>query len=262
VTPPSTAAPAPPDRAVRRDAALAALGLPAEALPRHVAIIMDGNGRWATAQGLPRLAGHLAGAELVQHLISEAATLGIEAMTLYSFSNENWKRPAEEVSGLMELAERYLRSEIGRMRENGVRFRRIGRRAGVPEAVLAALDAAEAATADGDGLTLCLALNYGSQQEITDAVRSIAADAAAGRLDPAAIDEEFISTRLDTAGLPDPDLLIRTAGEMRLSNYLLWQVSYAELFVSDLPWPEFSVDRFREALRAFAARTRKFGEVR
>jgi undecaprenyl diphosphate synthase len=251
-----------PDRSTRRGAALAALGLPAEALPRHVAIIMDGNGRWATGQGLPRLAGHLAGAQLVQHLISEAAVLGIEAMTLYSFSSENWKRPADEVAGLMELAERYLTSEVGRMRDNGVRFRRIGRREGLPEPVLRALDAAEAATAKGDGLTLCLALNYGSRAEIVDAVKGIVAEAKAGRLDPASIDEELISGRLDTAGLPDPDLLIRTAGEMRISNYLLWQISYAELLVTEVPFPEFTVERFRDALRTFAGRQRKFGEVR
>ena len=193
---------------------------------------------------------------------SKSASLGIEAITLYTFSSENWKRPAEEVAGLMELAERYLRSEISRMRDNDVRFRRIGRREGLPEPVLRALDAAEAATADREGLTLCLAVNYGSRAEIVDAVRGIAADAKAGRLDPAGIDEELISGRLDTAGLPDPDLLIRTAGEMRVSNYLLWQISYAELFVTDVPFPEFSVERFRDALRTFARRQRKFGEVR
>jgi undecaprenyl diphosphate synthase len=265
MTPSGTAMPAVtgvPDRAARRTAALEALGLPAGSLPRHVAIIMDGNGRWATRQDLPRLAGHLAGAQMVQHLIAESAVLGIEAMTLYTFSSENWKRPTEEVEGLMELAERYLKSEISRMRDNGVRFRRIGRREGLPGAVLEALDAAEAATADSDGLTLCLALNYGSRAEITDAVRRIAEDAKAGRLAPTEIDEELISSRLDTAGLPDPDLLIRTAGEMRISNYLLWQISYAELYVTEVPFPEFTVERYRDALRTYAARQRKFGEVR
>jgi undecaprenyl diphosphate synthase len=231
-------------------------------VPRHVAIIMDGNGRWANARGLPRIAGHREGARRVRTVVVECARAGVEALTLYSFSSENWKRPADEVAGLMELAERYLTSEVGRMRDNGVRFRRIGRREGLPEPVLRALDAAESATAEGDGLTLCLALNYGSRAEIVDAVKGIVAEAKAGRLDPASIDEELISGRLDTAGLPDPDLLIRTAGEMRISNYLLWQISYAELLVTEVPFPEFTVERFRDALRTFAGRQRKFGEVR
>jgi undecaprenyl diphosphate synthase len=236
-------------------------GLCRERLPKHVAIIMDGNGRWAQRRGLPRAQGHRAGARAVQTIVAEAASLGIEALTLYSFSSENWKRPADEVSALMELCCEYLALEGERMIKNGVRFRRIGRREGLPQDVLDALDFAEATTADGTGLTLCLAVNYGSRTEITEAVQAIASKVARRELEPADITEATVASHLYTAGLRDPDLLIRTAGERRVSNYLLWQISYAEIHVSPALWPDFDATAFHEALRDYASRERRFGDV-
>ena len=230
-------------------------------LPRHLAVIMDGNGRWAADRGLPRVAGHRAGAETVDRVATECARLGLEALTLYSFSSENWKRPAEEIDALMALLEEYLESQRTRMVENGIRFRRIGRREGLSASILEAADACEEATKECEGLTLCIALNYGSRAEITDVARSIANDVRDGSLDPASIDEELIDARLSTAGLPDPDLLLRTAGEMRISNFLLWQISYAELVVTDVAWPDFSVDDLHAAFRSFAGRARRFGSL-
>jgi undecaprenyl diphosphate synthase len=231
------------------------------ALPRHVAIIMDGNGRWANARGLPRIAGHKAGAETVDRITSECARLGLDALTLYSFSSENWKRPADEVDALMTLCHAHLVEQRDRMIENGIRFRRIGRREGLPASVLDAADACEDATAGGTGLTLCLALNYGARAEIVDAARRLAIDVRDGRLDPSDIDEARLAAALDTHGLPDPDLLIRTAGEMRLSNFLLWQISYAELVVTDVAWPDFGVGELHLAFAEFAGRSRRFGGI-
>jgi undecaprenyl diphosphate synthase len=232
-----------------------------EGLPRHVAIIMDGNGRWARRQGLPRVAGHQEGARTVRAIVTECARLKLGALTLYSFSSENWKRPAEEVSFLMDLYVAYLQSELPTMMKNDVRFGQIGRRAGLAPRVLEEVDKVIAATAGNRGLRLNLAINYGSRAEITDAVRAIAAKVRAGQLEAGQIEEETIADHLYTAGLPDPDLLIRTAGEVRLSNYLLWQLSYAEFYVSDVCWPEFTVAHLHEALRAYAGRRRKFGAV-
>jgi len=240
---------------------LAQLGLPAEALPRHVAIIMDGNGRWAQARGKPRIVGHQHGAGAVRGIVTECAQLGVEVLTLYSFSVENWKRPREEIDFLMTLYVEYLQLERKTMMDNNVRFVQIGRREGLPDAVLAEIDRTLEQTRDNTGLTLALAINYGSRAEITDAVRAIARQVQAGQLDAEAITEQTITDHLYTAGLPDPDLLVRTAGEMRLSNYLLWQISYAELYVSELCWPDFDVNELHQALRAFAARKRKFGAV-
>ena len=237
------------------------LGLPPECIPRSVAIIMDGNGRWARQRGLPRTAGHAAGAETVRKVVTEAAHLGLGALSLYSFSTENWRRPAEEVNALMELYARYLASERETMPAHNVRFRHIGRRDGLPAAVVREIDAATEATADCTGMYLCLALNYGSRYEILDAVRRIARRVAAGGLGPDDIDESLISDMLDTTGVPDPDLLIRTSGELRLSNFLLWQLSYAEFHVSDVYWPDFSEEEFRNALRTYASRCRRFGRV-
>lgn len=228
-------------------------------LPRHIAIIMDGNGRWARARGLPRSAGHHAGAEAVRRVIETAGRLGIEVVTLYSFSMENWKRPVEEIDALMALCLKYLASECEGLRREGVRLRVLGRREGLPESVLGALDRVVEATRDGSTATLCLALNYGGRAEIVDAVRRIAEEAASGVLDPSAIDDALIAEHLYTAGLPDPDLVIRTAGEMRISNYLLWQISYAELHVTDVLWPDFSGEDLLTAIRDFAGRTRRFG---
>lgn len=228
-------------------------------LPRHIAVIMDGNGRWAASRGMPRVLGHRQGAESVRRIVTECAKLGVEALTLYSFSSENWKRPAEEVDALMLLCRDYLAAERKTLLENGIRFRRIGRDEGMPESVLAALAETEAATARGSRMTLVLALNYGSRQEIVDAARSLARDAQAGRIDPDSIDEAAFAARLSTVGLPDPDLLIRTAGELRVSNYLLWQISYAEIHVTEVLWPDFAEADLHRAIEDFASRNRKFG---
>jgi undecaprenyl diphosphate synthase len=235
------------------------LDVPAERMPRHIAMIMDGNGRWACQRGLPRLAGHRAGARTVRTVVTECARLGLDALTLYSFSSENWKRTAEEVNGLMELCVEYLIGERREMLDNNIRFRRIGREGGLPAPVLAELGETEAATANCTGLTLVLALDYGSRAEIVDAVRAIAREVRDRGLDPDSIDEEVISARLYTAGLPDPDLLLRTAGEQRISNYLLWQISYSELYVTNVLWPDFDVSDLHEAIRDYAGRSRRFG---
>lgn len=249
------------NRAEQTRAAYAALGLPRDAMPRHVAVIMDGNGRWARRRGKPRMFGHEQGAKAVRAIVTECARLELEVLTLYSFSMENWKRPADEVEFLMGLYVQYLIAERAEMMDNDIRFIQIGRRQGLPGPVLDELDQTVRMTAANRGMTLALAINYGSRAEITDAVRAIAAKAAAGQLQPDAIDEQTVADHLYTAGLPDPDLLIRTASEMRVSNYLLWQISYAELHVSDVCWPDFSVEHLRNALRDYARRTRRFGAV-
>ena len=230
-----------------------------EARPRHIAIIMDGNGRWALSRNKPRIEGHRAGAESVDKIVTACGRLGIGVLTLYSFSIENWKRPAEEVGALMDLYLECLIREHDRLIENHVRFIQLGRREGLPDEVLRKMDETVAATAHCKGPTLALALNYGSRTEITDAVRAIAGKVKAGRLDADQITEQTISDHLYTAGLPDPDLLIRTAGEMRISNYLLWQISYAELYVTDVCWPDFRESHLHEAIREFARRNRRYG---
>ena len=236
-------------------------GVPPERLPGHVAIIMDGNGRWAKQRNQPRIAGHRAGARSVREILTECSRLGIGYLTLYSFSTENWKRPDDEVRGLMDLCVEYLVKERRELTDNNIRFLQIGRREGLPTAVLDELDRTTAVTKSCTGLTLCLALNYSSRTEITDAMRSIADDVQAGRLEPAAIQEATISERLYTAGLPDPDLLVRTAGELRVSNYLLWQISYAEIHVTDVYWPDFGIEDLHRALRDYASRDRRFGGI-
>ena len=238
-----------------------AFDVPIESRPRHVAIIMDGNGRWAQRQGLDRTEGHRAGTQTARNIIECCARLKIEALTLYSFSTENWKRPPEEVQALMELVIEMLPLEHQTMQKHGIRFRMVGERRGVPEDVLRELDRATEFSKDHDGLQLNIALNYGSRQEIVHAAQTLAREVSAGTLTPEQIDENRFSDSLWTAGLPDPDLLLRTAGEMRLSNYLLWQISYAELIVVDQCWPEFTTDLFLETLRTYASRTRRFGTV-
>lgn len=233
--------------------------VPRERMPRHIAVIMDGNGRWAVQQGLPRVAGHERGAKTVQEITEEAARLGLQQLTLYCLSSENWKRPQNELDFLMVLLHQYLISERDRLMDNNIRLKIIGRRDPIPESVLAEMDRSVAMTADNTGLTLCLAINYGARMEIVDAVRAIAGEVADGSLDVNRIDEACISDHLYTRGMPDPDLLIRTAGEMRLSNYLLWQISYAELWVTSKLWPEFGIDTFHEAIRDFSRRDRRFG---
>ncbi len=250
-----------PTRAEQTAAAFAALGLPAEALPRHVAIIMDGNGRWAQQRGQPRIWGHRQGAEAVRAIVTECAQLELYVLTLYSFSLENWKRPADEIDALMSLYAEYLVAERPEMMENDVRFVQVGRREGLNAHLLDELDRTIEMTSRNQGLTLALAINYGARAEIVDAARDLAKKVAAGDLSADAIDEDMFSNHLYTAGLPDPDLLIRTAGEMRVSNYLLWQISYAEIYVTDACWPAFDPDQLRTALHAYAARKRKFGAV-
>jgi undecaprenyl diphosphate synthase len=242
------------------------LDIPTERFPRHIAIIMDGNGRWAVRRNLERVKGHQQGAKTVRTIVTECANLrknfgGPDYLTLYSFSLENWKRPANEVSFLMQMYIEYLRSERATMMEHNIRFRQIGRLDHLPEPVLEEVAVTLEQTKDNDGLTLVLALNYGSRAEIVDGVRAIAEKVRTGQLDPRDINEETISQSLYTAGMPDPDLLIRTAGEMRVSNYLLWQISYAELFVSPVLWPDFGVHDLHEAMRAFATRNRRFGAL-
>ncbi|MDX9910960.1 MAG: polyprenyl diphosphate synthase [Phycisphaerales bacterium] len=238
---------------------LRAWGIDPRRVPRHIAIIMDGNGRWARAQGFERTHGHLAGAEAVRRTVEECGRLGVDFLTLYSFSSENWKRPIEEVDALMALCLRYCASERDELASRNVRVRVIGDRDGLRPDVRAALADLEAATSACTGPTLCLAINYGSRAEMLRAVRNLAERAARGEIAPGEIDEARFAAELDTGGIPDPDLLVRTAGEMRLSNFLLWQISYAELYVTDTLWPEFGEEALREAIRAYAARERRFG---
>jgi undecaprenyl diphosphate synthase len=240
--------------------------IPDERFPRHIAIIMDGNGRWAVRRGLQRIHGHQQGAKTVRAIVTECARLrqhrgGPDYLTLYSFSLENWKRPTSEVTFLMQMYIDYLRKELPTMMENNIRFRQIGRLDNLPEPVLDEVNIALQETRGNTGLNLVLALNYGSRAEITDAVRAMAEEVRLGRLEPRDIDERTISAHLYTAGMPDPDLLVRTAGEMRVSNYLLWQISYAELVVSDVLWPDFAEADLHAAIREFASRNRRFGAL-
>ena len=238
------------------------LGIARAQIPRHVAIIMDGNGRWARQRGEPRVYGHERGARAVRTVVTQCARLGIEALTLYSFSTENWSRPAEEIDALMQLYVEHLKSERPTIVENNVRFVHLGRRAGLSAEVLREMDETLAVSAHNTGLKVCLALNYGGRAELVDAVRSLARRVKEGELEPDAIDEGQLEGELYTAGLPDPDLLIRTAGERRISNFLLWQISYAEIHVCDTLWPDFGVDELYAAFHDYAQRQRRFGGVR
>jgi undecaprenyl diphosphate synthase len=231
-------------------------------LPRHVAIIMDGNGRWAQQRGLPRYEGHLHGVQSVRTSVEECARLGLEQLTLYCLSSENWKRPQAELDFLMALLKEYLVAERGEIMEQKLRFRVIGRREGLPDEVLRELDENVRMSRDNPGMSLCLAINYGARTELVDAMCSIAERVQRGELRPEDIDETTISDSLYTAGMPDPDLLIRTAGEMRVSNYLLWQISYAELWVTERYWPDFDAALLHQAFREYAGRERRFGGLR
>jgi undecaprenyl diphosphate synthase len=233
--------------------------VPIEARPKHVAIIMDGNGRWAQRQGLPRIEGHRRGVASVRRITEECARLDIEQLTLYCLSSENWKRPPRELEFLMHLLEQYMIEERSTIMEQNIRVNVIGRRRDIPEAVQREMQKTIDLSATNNGLRLCLAINYGSRMELVDAVRQIATDVAAGRLASQDIDEETIARHLYTAGMPDPDLLVRTAGEMRVSNFLLWQISYAEIWVTEHCWPEFRESDLHEAIRDFAARDRRYG---
>ena len=232
---------------------------PAPAVPRHVAIIMDGNGRWARGRGLPRVAGHEEGARSVRAITRHARKLGVEALTLYSFSTENWGRPGDEVQALMGLLLTYLVSEREEILGNDIRLMHSGEAERLPAHVQDALRALEADSAGCQGMVLNLALSYGSRQEIVRAVQGLAAEVARGELQPGDIAATDVDRYLYTAGLPDPDLVIRTSGELRLSNFLLWQVAYAELYVTDLAWPDFREAQLEAALADYARRQRRFG---
>ena len=235
------------------------LGLEPGHLPRHVAIIMDGNGRWAQERGLPRPEGHAEGAKTAERIANHCVHLGIECLTLYSFSIENWRRPVTEVGALMHLYEEYLVSMRPMLMRENVRMVHLGRKADLPEAVQRELDRTIDLTGRNTGMTLALALNYGGRAEIVDAIRAMARDVQQGRLLPEDIDEACISRHLYTAGLPDPDLLIRTASELRVSNFLLWQICYCEFYVTPAFWPDFHEDALEQALVAYAGRDRRFG---
>jgi undecaprenyl diphosphate synthase len=234
-------------------------GVAAEKMPRHVAIIMDGNGRWARQRGLPRIEGHRQGAASVRRVSEECARLDMEQLTLYCFSSENWKRSPEEIGFLMQLLQQYMVAERSAIMEHNLRVAVIGRREGLPQEALDEIDRTVALSRGNSGLRLCLAINYGSRAELVDAFRSLAADVLAGRLRPEDVGEEAIAAHLYTAGMSDPDLLIRTADEMRVSNFLLWQISYAELWVTDRYWPDFGEEELHAAIRSYAARDRRFG---
>jgi len=238
------------------------LGIPMERLPRHIAIIMDGNGRWAQERGLPRLQGHSSGSKAVRSTITECARLGIECLTLYSFSTENWKRPAEEVRGLMDLYAHYLVKERPTIMDNNIKVRHLGDPSLLPERVLHELQETVRLSQDNTGMTLCLALNYSGRAELVRAISKLSSDVQAGSIEPGAIDESLISSYLDTAGLADPDLLIRTAGEKRISNFLLWQISYAELCVTEVYWPDFNTEVLHASIREYAQRHRRFGGLK
>jgi undecaprenyl diphosphate synthase len=238
---------------------IGASGLKPEQLPRHVAIIMDGNGRWAQRRGLPRLIGHRRGIQSVRAVVEEGCRLGLEQLTLYCLSVENWKRPARELTFLLRLLRHFLVIERRELLEQNVQLKMIGRREGLPRDVLAEFERTAEQTASNNGMVLCLAVNYGGRCEIADAARRLAEDCRAGRVDPLQVSEDVFATYLCTAGMSDPDLLIRTAGEMRISNFLLWQISYSEIWVTTTLWPDFRADDLLQACLAFAARERKFG---
>lgn len=229
--------------------------------PAHVAIIMDGNGRWARARGLPRIAGHKRGAEAVRRTLEAAGELGISYLTLFGFSSENWRRPEQEVGDLMGLLRLYLDTEIIRLKENGVRLRVIGDRTRFAADIVEMINRAEAETVDNARFTLILALSYGGRQEIVDAAKRLARRVAEGEIELSAIDESSFCAALETAGIPDPDLLIRTSGEKRISNFLLWQLAYTELVFSDVLWPDFGADDLRSAIQEYHGRERRYGAV-
>ena len=231
-------------------------------IPQHVAIILDGNGRWAKAKGMPRTYGHAQGVRVVEDMCEIAWNMGIHYLTVYAFSTENWSRPAEEVSALMKLLRDYMKNCIKRASKNNMRVRVIGDKSKLDADIRQSISELEEATKDLTGLNFTIAINYGSRDEIRRAVSGICEDVRAGKLDPSDVSEELIASRLDTAGMPDPDLLIRTCGELRLSNFLLWQVSYSEIYVTDKPWPDFDKEELMKACEAYSGRNRKFGGIK
>jgi undecaprenyl diphosphate synthase len=253
------------DDAKHRDVAkhgdAAAMEGAGDAIPRHIAIIMDGNGRWATKRSMPRIAGHRAGLEAVRRIVRAADSRGVRFLTLFSFSTENWARPAEEVSDLMGLLKFFIRSDLASLHRQGVRVRVIGVREGLSRDISGLLDEAETLTRDNSGLTLVIAFNYGARAEIARAARALALEVAAGRLKPEDISEASLGAALPSADIPDPDLVIRTSGEQRLSNFLLWQCAYAEFYFTPVLWPDFDETALDLALSEFAGRHRRFGGV-
>lgn len=241
---------------------LKAIGLSPERLPRHIAVIMDGNGRWAQARGLPRVEGHRAGVDSVRIMVEECARIGIGQLTLYCLSSENWKRPEQELNLLMQLLEQYVIQERAEIMRQGLRFSIIGRKTGLSEGALKEIQKTIDCSQGNQGMRLCLALNYGSRAEMTDAVREIVRKAGAGELSPDDVNEALVADHLYTQGMADPDLVIRTAGEMRVSNFLLWQISYAELWVTEKCWPDFRQEDLISALKDFASRDRRFGGLK
>ncbi|GGA82289.1 isoprenyl transferase [Brucella endophytica] len=229
--------------------------------PRHIAIIMDGNGRWAKARGLPRTAGHKAGMEALREIVNKAGEIELGWLTLFAFSSENWSRPQSEVSELMGLLKFFIRRDLADLHRKNVRVRIIGEREGLAADILGLLEEAEALTLGNTGLNLVIAFNYGARDEIARATRALAEDVAAGRLAPSAITPEAIAARLDTADIPDPDLIIRTSGEMRLSNFLLWQAAYSEFLFVPCFWPDFKPANLVDAIETFQARERRFGGI-
>jgi undecaprenyl diphosphate synthase len=237
-------------------------GLADATLPESVAIIMDGNGRWATQRGMPRIMGHREGAKTVRTIIGGAARIGLKALSLYSFSQQNWSRPEEEINALMHLYAQYLVEERKTIMDHNVRLRHIGSRDGLPATVLEALDETVRISAKNTGMHLCLALNYGGREEILSAAKTLAKRVQQGCMTPDAITESVFAGAMDTAGIPDPDMLIRTSGEIRLSNFMLWQISYSEFYVTDIHWPDFGIEPFKKALLSYGNRDRRYGGVK
>ena len=231
-------------------------------VPAHIAIIMDGNGRWAKEKGQIRLKGHQAGMESLREIVRACSDMGVKVLTVYAFSTENWKRPIEEVSGIFALLVRYVAKELKELKENNVQIRMLGDIDPLPADARKAAQEAVDSTKDNTGLVFCIAINYGGRAEIVRAAKLLAKQAAEGQLDPEKIDEAAFASHLYTADLPDPDLIIRTGGEMRLSNFLTWQSAYSELYVTDTYWPDFTPDKLKEAIEAFNGRDRRYGGIK
>ena len=230
-------------------------------IPNHVAIILDGNGRWAKAKGMPRTYGHIQGAKAVEDICEDAWNLGIEYLTVYAFSTENWNRPQEEVDALMKLLRNYMKNSLKRASKNNMKVRVIGDKSRLADDIRKSIEDLEKGTENNTGLKFTIAINYGSRDEIRRAVTKISEEVKEGKIEPSDITEEMIANHLDTAGLMDPDLLIRTCGELRISNFLLWQISYSEIYVTDVPWPDFNKEELIKACESYSGRTRKFGKT-
>ena len=231
-------------------------------VPQHVAIILDGNGRWAKSKGMPRNYGHAQGSKNVERICEDAYKMGIKYLTVYAFSTENWSRPKGEVDALMTLLRNYMKTCLNTAKKNRMKVRVIGDKTGLDPDIQTRIRELEEASKDNDGLNFTIAINYGSRDEIARAVRHISEDVAAGKLDPASVTEETISNYLDTAGIPDPDLLIRTSGELRLSNFLMWQLAYTEFYFTNTPWPDFTKGELAEAIEKYNSRDRRYGGVK